>query len=172
MPTVSPARISTSTFGRRPLAITTLSPADTASRAASSLLAMPPRLRLIRPRRHRRLPLKFAQRFVQLRDERNHLRRRIARMAVVQAFDIRQQHQQRRAKQIRHHRRQPIVVAHVALQLVDPHRVVFVDDRQRPVLKQRQQRVADVEITRAVVEIVGREQNLGGVPAVDLRARL
>ena len=91
---------------------------------------------------------------------------RIGRIAVVQAVDVGQQHQQRRADQVGDHRRQPVVVAERGLQLVDADRVVFVDDRHRAVFEQRQDRVADVQIARAVVEVVGRQQDLRGVPAV------
>ena len=52
------------------------------------------------------------------------------------------------------------------MQFLDADGVVFIDDRHGAELEKRQQRVADVEIPRAVVEIIGDEQHLRGMMAV------
>ncbi len=90
-------------------------------------------------------------------------------MAVVETFHVGKQHQQRRSQQVRDHRGEPVVVADPAFQFVDPHGVVFVDDRNGIVLERSQEGVPHVEISRAVVEVVGREQDLCRVPAMGLQ---
>ncbi len=161
VPTVSPATMRARLPGVRPLAMITFSPAVVAMRAASSLLAMPP---LLSPVTESRTRARIDA--IEPGDGGDQLRLGVARVAVEQAVDVGQQHQQRGADQVGDHGGQPVVVAEGGLQLVDADRVVFVDDRHGAELEQRQNRVADVEISGAVVEIVGGEQQLGGVAAV------
>ena len=87
-------------------------------------------------------------------------------MRRVQSVDVGQQHQQRRLDQIGDDRRQTVVVAEGRLQLLHADRVVLVDDRHRPQLHEREDRVAGVQITHPMIEVFGREQDLGGVVAV------
>ena len=74
--------------------------------------------------------------------------------------------EQRCAEQVRDHRGQTVVVAERGFQLIDADRVVFVDDRHRAEVEQRVQRVADVEIANAVIDVFDREQHLRGAAAV------
>ena len=67
--------------------------------------------------------------------------------------------------QIRDERRQPVIIAEGGLQLRDAQRVVFVDDRDRAELEQRVQRVPDVQVLGPMLQIVGGEQDLGGMKA-------
>ncbi len=97
-------------------------------------------------------------------------RARLARVAVVQAVDVGEQHQQRRADQVGQHRGQAVVVAKRGHQLIDADRVVLVDDRHRAELEELQDRVADIEVPRAVVQVVGRKQQLRGMAAVSPQA--
>ena len=62
------------------------------------------------------------------------------------------------------HRGEPVVVAE--LDLVDADRVVLVDDGHGVVFEQGRDRVPHVEVAGAAVEVLVREQELGGVPAV------
>ena len=102
----------------------TFSPAVTAMLAALSLLAMPPLLS----------PVARSRTSAQT-DSSNCVtvgmtfESRLGRIAVVKAFDIGQQHQQRGADQVGDHRGQAVVVAERGLQFFDAHGVVFVDDR-------------------------------------------
>ena len=121
--------MSSSTLGRRPLAITTLSPALVGDARGAQLArhAAAAELHALRPGAVvHELPLGF----VEIGDDRHDLRARLGRVAIVQPLDVGEQHQQRRPQQVRHQRRQPIVVAEADLQLVDRDRVVLVDDRQ------------------------------------------
>ena len=129
--------------------------------AALSLLAIPPLLRPVARSRTSAQTDSSSRVTVGMT-----LEPRIGRIAIVQAVDIRQQHQQRGADQVRDHRGQPVVVAERGLQFLDADGVVFVDDRHGAEFEQRQQRVADVEIAGAVVEIVGDQEHLGGMMAV------
>jgi hypothetical protein len=88
------------------------------------------------------------------------------RIAVVQAFDVGQDHEQRGADQVGDHRSQPVVVAECGFELLDTDGVVLVDDRHRAVFEDRQERVADVQIADAVVDVFGGEQHLGSAAAV------
>ncbi len=54
--------------------------------------------------------------------------------------------------------REVVVVAH--LDLVHRHRVVLVDDRQHPEVEQGEQRVAGVEVARAIADVLAGEQHL------------
>ena len=74
--------------------------------------------------------------------------------------------EQRGAEQVGDHRGQAVVVAERGLQLIDADGVVFVDDRHRAEVEQREQRVADVEIADAVIDVFEREQHLGRAAAV------
>ena len=62
--------------------------------------------------------------------------------------------------------RQSVVVAEARPQLLDAHGVVFVDDRNRAVVEQGAERIADVEIPGPVLEIIRHQQYLGHVTAV------
>ena len=92
--------------------------------------------------------------------------RRVAGVAVVKPVDVGQQHQQRRLDQVGDDRRQPVVVAEGGLQLLDADGVVLVDDRHGPQVDEREDRVACVQITHAVIEVCGGEQDLGRMVAV------
>src|SRR5207248_9249577 len=87
-----------------------------------------------------------------------------SRVRVVKSVHHRQQHQERRLEQVGHHGGQVVVVAETNFR--HAHRVVFVDDRQHVPLEEREDRIASVEVAGAVVEVAGRQQNLGGVRAV------
>jgi len=72
-------------------------------------------------------------------------------------------------EQIRPHRahEQPAQAVVVAIdQLGHGHRIVLVDHRHRPELEKRGQRIAQIEIPFAVVQILPGEQHLGRNPAV------
>ena len=75
---------------------------------------------------------------------------------------------QRRLQQVRDHCGQAVVVAE--LDLVHADGVVFVDDRHGVVFEQGVQRVPHVEIAWAAVEVLMREQELGGVAAMMTQA--
>ena len=59
---------------------------------------------------------------------------------------------------MRHERGQAVVVA--VADLVVGHRVVLVDDRHDAEVEQATQRLARVQVLRALTEVVGREQHL------------
>ena len=87
-----------------------------------------------------------------------------ARISVVEAVDIRQQHEE-----IGHHglcnaRGQSIVVA--VAQLVGRDRVVLVHDRHDTMLEQLLERAAGVEESSFDLGVVGRQQNLCGLDVV------
>ena len=124
VPTSSPAKMRRRLPGCLPPAMITFSPAVVARRAASSLLAMPPLLRPVRFVADQR-----EDRFVEPRDGGDDLGVRIGRVAVEQAIDVGEQHQQRRTDQVGDHRGQAVVVAEGGLQFLDADGVVFVDDR-------------------------------------------
>ncbi len=104
------------------------------------------------------------QRIVPLVDERNQLAGGRLGIAVIQAVDNREDDQQRLGQQPGDHRGELVVIAELDLGHADG--VVLIDDGDRFVFEQRVQRVADVEIARAALEVVGREQHLGGMVAV------
>ena len=102
---------------------------------------------------------------VDVRHRGDELRRRVgARVGGVEAVHVREQHQQRGAEEVRHHRREVIVVAE--LDLGDRNRVVLVDDREGVVLEEGADRVADVQVAGAAVEVAGGEEDLRRVDAV------
>ena len=167
VPTGSPARIRVSGSGFLPEAMMTEPPACVTSRAASSLLRIPPVPRLLR------LDAGQAEHLVvELRDQRDDLCPPLAAsragVGPVQAVDHAEDDQQRRLEQVRHHRGEPVVVAE--LDLVDADRVVLVDDRDGVPLEQRGQGVPHVQVARAAVEVLVGQQELGGVPAVPAQA--
>ena len=139
----------------------TFSPAAVASRAASSLLAMPP---LPSPPARSRTRPNI--------DSSSRSTVEISRLAptdgiaVVKSLDVGEQHQQRGAEQVRDNRRQPVVVAEGGLQFLDADGVVLVDDRHGPQFQQGDQGIAGVEVAGAVFEVLGGQQDLGGVMAV------
>ena len=88
------------------------------------------------------------------------------RIAVVQPIHVGEQHQERGPDQVRHDGRQAVVVAEGGLQLLDADRVVLVDDRDGPQFQQGEQGIAGVEVAGAMFEVLGGQQDLGGVMAV------
>ena len=85
-----------------------------------------------------------------------------ARVRGVQAVDVRKQRQQVGVDQVRHHRRQVVVIAEdVASDLLNVDDVVLIDDGHHAQLQQAFQRVADVEVTLAVVQVAFGDQRLG-----------
>jgi hypothetical protein len=84
----------------------------------------------------------------------------VAGRAVVQPFDIGQEHQEIGAGHGGDARRQPIVVA--VTDLVRRHRVVLVDHRHRAPVQQPGNGGAGVEIAAALLGIAEREQHLAG----------
>ena len=79
------------------------------------------------------------------------------------AVHVGQEYHNLRAQHGRHQRCDHVVVAEA--DLIDSHRVVFVDDRQHAAIRQRGQRVADIQISRAVLEVIARQQHLGNAHA-------
>ena len=75
-----------------------------------------------------------------------------------QSVDDRQQHQQRSGQQVGDQGSQPVVVTEP--DLVHADRVFLVDDLHGTVFEERVERVADVEISPALGEILGRQQQL------------
>ena len=75
-----------------------------------------------------------------------------------------EQHEQVGAHQVRHERGEAVVVAVADLVVGDG--VVLVDDRQHAEVEQPPQRLARVQVLRAVHEVVRREQHLAGDEAV------
>ena len=147
-----------------PEAMITEPPACVTSRAAASLLCMPPvpsvlRLAPARPRTSSSICGTSGT---------SSRRRRCARVGPVEAVDHAQDDQQRRLEQVGDHRGEPVVVAE--LDLVDADRVVLVDDRHGVAFEQGVQRVPHVEVARPAVEVFVRQQELGGVPAVAAQA--
>ena len=93
-------------------------------------------------------------------------------IAVAKTIDVGKQHQQRCPNEVGDDGRQPVVVAEGRMQLLDGNRVVFVDDRNGPEFQQGQERISGVEVAGAVFEVLGRQQDLGGVVAVGRKGPL
>ena len=127
VPTVSPATIFERMPGVRPQAMTTFSPAAVASRAASSLLAIPP---LPTPPARSRTRSKIES--VEPLHGGNQPAAAERRVAVVQPVDVGKQHQQGGPQQVRHNGRQAVVIAKGGLQFIHADGVVFVDDGEAP----------------------------------------
>ena len=164
MPTGSPARMRVKGSGRVPEAMMTEPPAWVTSRAAASLLCIPPV-----PRALRLEPARFStESSIWGTSETRSVRLWVSRIGLVEAIDDAEDDQQRRLEQVRDHRGQAVVVAE--LDLVHADRVVFVDDRHGVVFEQGVQRVPHVEIAWAAVEVLMREQELGGVAAMMTQA--
>ena len=89
---------------------------------------------------------------------------RRARVAVVQAVDVGEQHQRVRADDVRDERGEPVVVTHP--DLVGGHRVVLVHHRQHLEPEQALQRALRVAVVRAADHVVGGEQHLADGLAV------
>lgn len=90
-----------------------------------------------------------------------------ARVFVVDAADVGEQHQQVGLELGRDQRREPVVVAKNRARAAGDERelfggdgIVFVDDRHHPAAQQRDQGATQVEIAHAVVEIALGEQHL------------
>ena len=96
----------------------------------------------------------------------------LARVAVAKTIDVGKQHQQRGPDQVGHDGRQPVVVAEGGLQFLDGDRVVFVDDGDGAEFQQGQEGISGVEVAGAVFEVLGRQQDLGGVVAVGRKGPL
>ena len=90
----------------------------------------------------------------------------VGRMTVEQPLDVGEEHEQGRAQQRGHERCQAVVVAEGCPQFLHADRVVLVDDRDRSVVEQRAERVADIEVAGPILEIIGHQQHLRGVPAL------
>ena len=160
VPTCSPARIFARLPGCLPLAMMTLSPAVVAICAALSLLAMPPLLRPVaRSRTSDQMPSS-------IRITVGMRREAASRGSPSYSPSTSESSTNSGADQVCDHRGQPIVVAEGGLQFLDAHGVVLIDDRDRAEFQQRQDRVADIEISRAMIEIVGDQQDLRGVAAM------
>ncbi len=93
-----------------------------------------------------------------------------ARVGIEHAIAVGEDHQQISLDQIRHQRRQGVVITET--DLVGDHRVVFVDNRYNPQLNQRAQGAAGVQVTLAVRQVVMGQKDLRSVPAVFSEARL
>jgi hypothetical protein len=94
-------------------------------------------------------------RVVDLGDQR---RPEVARVAVVEAVDVGEQHERVGADDVRDERGEPVVVAHPDLGGGDG--VVLVDHRKRPELQQPLQGALGVAVVRAADHVVGGEQHL------------
>ena len=97
-------------------------------------------------------------------DQRNQSALRRRGVAVVKSVDYGKDHEQRLGHQSRHHRGELIVIAE--LDFGDADGVVLVNDRNGFVFEERVESVADIQITGAALEIVGRQQDLRRVVAV------
>ena len=128
--------------------MTTCAPASVARRAASTLLAMPPV-----PTPDVDSPASVPRLARDVAHERD-----AAAVAVEQALDVGEQHEQVGVDERRDHRRELVVVAE--LDLLDRDRVVLVDDRHRAALEQRGERVARVVGAGAIGEVGVGEQHL------------
>ena len=155
------------TSGDWPEAMITFSPPVVASRAASSLLAIPP---LLSPPRRSRTSAKNGR--IEPVDRRNHPAARLTRDRRRKARRRRKAGPTAGADQVGDDGRQPIVVAEGGLQLLDRHRVVLVDDRHGAKLEQRHQRVAGVQIAEAMFKVLGRQQHLGRMAAMAVQRLL
>ena len=152
VPRGSPARIGSSTDAPVPPAITVGIPAAAASSAASTLLRIPP------------LPsgLAVAERGVaRLLPLGEQLGARRSGRAGVDAVDLGEQDEQPRAQQHRDLRGERVVVAE--RDLVGGRGVVLVHDRDGAEPEQRVQGASRVDVGRAVADVPGGEQHLGGV---------
>ncbi|MCY1173178.1 hypothetical protein D9M73_133320 [compost metagenome] len=94
----------------------------------------------------------------------------VARISIEHAVAIRQDHQQVRLDQVRHQRRQGVVVAKT--DFVGDHGVILVDHRDNLQLDQRTQGAAGVQVALAVGQVVVSQENLRGMPAMLGEARL
>jgi hypothetical protein len=91
-------------------------------------------------------------------------------IARVQAVDVGEQHEQVGVDERGDERAQVVVVAD--LDLFHRHRVVLVYDRQHAEAEQREQRVARVEVARAIRDVVRGQQHLPDRHAVALERLL
>jgi len=81
-------------------------------------------------------------------------------IAVEEPVDVGENHQQVGFHEVGDQGREVVVVAEA--DLVDDHRVVFVDDRDDAVFEEGHQGVAGVEVAPAVGQIVAGEEDLAG----------
>ena len=160
VPTIGPvADVSSAAPAASAAASSTGTPDAAAMAAAVILVAMPPR--------PSPLPVRAtvtASRSVGASTSRSRPGARRARVAVVQAVDVGEQHQRVRADDVRDERGEPVVVAHP--DLVGGHRVVLVHDRQHLEPEQALQRALRVAVVRAADHVVGGEQHLADGLAV------
>ena len=164
VPTGSPARMRVKGFGCVPEAMITEPPAWVTSRAAASLLCMPPV-----PRRCVLAPARLStSSSIWGTSETTSGHGRGARLGSIEAVDDAQDDQQRRLEQVGDHGGQTVVVAE--LDLVDADRVVLVDDRHGVAFEQGVQRVPHVEVAGPAVEVFMGQQELGGVAAMPAQA--
>ena len=94
----------------------------------------------------------------------------VARVGVVHAVAVGEDHQQIGFHQVGYQRGQGVVVAEA--DFIGDHGVVLVDHRDHVEIHQGAQGTARVEIALAVGEIVVRQQHLCGTPVVLGKARL
>ena len=147
VPTASPLTDLTRTLSVVPPATSTVTPDSVASRAACSFVVIPPvPAHGARARRQREDLVGDDRHFA------NQRRRRVPpRIGGEQPLLIGQQNQQIGVDQVRHQRRQIVVVAD--LDFLGRHDVVLVDDRHDLPLEQREQRVARVQVALAVGQV-------------------
>ena len=94
----------------------------------------------------------------------------VARIRIEQAFLIRENQQPVRLYQIRHQRRQGIVIPKT--DFVGDHGIVLIHHRHHTKPQQGQQGRASIEIALAIRQIVVGEQHLGGMQLMLLKAGL
>ena len=129
-------------------------------RAASTFVAMPPLPTPAAPVP----PSRTCARSASLRTSATQLRAALARVVVVDAVDVGQQHQHVGAHQMRDERGEPVVVAEA--DLVGGDRVVLVDDRDDAERQQPVERALRVAVVRAAYDVVGGQQHLPDGAAV------
>ena len=76
-------------------------------------------------------------------------------MAVEKAVHVGEQHKQWPAEERCHKRGKAVVIAKTRSQFLDAHSVVFIDDWNSAIVEQCAERVADIEIAGAIVQVVG-----------------
>ena len=135
---------------------TTGMPAPVAIRAASTLVTMPPVPTPAAPVRPNRTPSRSASPRTSVIAP----RARRTRVAVEQAVDVGQQHQQVGVHEVRDQRGQPVVVAEADLGRGDG--VVLVHDRHRAELAQPLEGPVGVAVVPAPGHVVDGEQHLAG----------
>ena len=90
---------------------------------------------------------------------------RLGWMAIEEAGDIGEKDEERVAKQRGHEGCQLVVVTKARAQLSGADRIILVDYGHGTIFQQRPQRIANVQIAGAILEILGHQQHLGDMPA-------